>query len=169
MRCTGVATAVLLALLLCFAGRLQGQVGTSTALTTGLVTDENGTPLAGAIVEGMSLETQITRRANTDARGRYTILFPDGGGQYQMTARYLGRQPQQTTLQRYADEDHFTWNPQLAPLAITLAPVTVHPAPRAVRAPDVPTPGSTERALTPWLGGRLPHAYNHLNLPATLA
>src|SRR5712691_7337885 len=168
MRCTGVATAALLALLLGFTGPLQGQVGTSTDLITGLVTDENGTPLAGAIVEAMSLETQITRRTNTDARGRYTILFPDGGGQYQMTARYLGRQPQQTTLQRYADEDRFTWNPQMPPLAITLAPVTVHPAPRAVRAPDLPTPGSTERALGPELVGRLPLEDNDLNLLATL-
>jgi len=155
---------------LCFflPGFLHGQVGTSTDIITGLVTDENGAPLAGVIVEAMSLETQIVRRATSDARGRYTILFPDGGGQYQMTARYLGRQPQQTALQRYADEDRFTWNPQLAPLAITLAPVTVHPPPRAVRAPDVPTPGSTERALTPELVGRLPLEDNDLNLLATL-
>ena len=155
-------------LFLILTGFLHGQVGSTTDILTGTVTDENGTPIAGAIVEALSLETQITRRTNTDARGRYTILFPDGGGQYQMTARYLGRQPQQTTLQRYADEDRFSWNPQLPPLAITLAPVTVHPAPRAVRAPDVPTPGSTDRALSPELVGRLPLEDTDLNLLATL-
>src|SRR2546422_668758 len=85
-----------------------------------------------------------------------------------MTARYLGRQPQQTTLQRYADEDRFLWNPQLPPVAITLAPITVHPPPRPVRAPDVPTPGSTERALTPELVARLPLEDTDLNLLATL-
>ena len=162
------AAAALCFLFLILPGFLHGQVGASTDILTGTVTDENGAPLAGAIVEAQSLETQITRRTNTDGRGRYTILFPDGGGQYQMTARYLGRQPQQTTLQRYADEDRFTWNPQLPPLAITLAPVTVHPPPRAVRAPDVPTPGSTERALSPELVGRLPLEDNDLNLLATL-
>ncbi len=162
------AAAALGFLFLILTGFLHGQVGSTTDILTGTVTDENGTPIAGAIVEALSLETQITRRTTTDARGRYTILFPDGGGQYEMTARYLGRQPQQTTLQRYADEDRFSWNPQLPPLAITLAPVTVHPAPRAVRAPDVPTPGSTERALTPELVGRLPLEDNDLNLLATL-
>ena len=168
MRCIGaVAAAAILALLL-LTGPLQGQVGTSTDIITGLVTDENGAPLAGVIVEATSLETQIVRRATTDPRGRYTILFPDGGGQYQMTARYLGRQPQQTTLQRYADEDRFLWNPQLPPVAITLAPITVHPPPRPVRAPDVPTPGSTERALTPELVARLPLEDTDLNLLATL-
>ena len=169
MRCIGaVTTAATLALILGLTSPLQGQVGTSTDIITGLVTDENGTPLAGAIVEALSLETQIVRRATTDGRGRYTILFPDGGGQYQMTARYLGRQPQQATLERYADEDRFTWNARLAPLAITLAPVTVHPPPRAVRAPDVPTPGSTERALSPELVARLPLEDTDLNLLATL-
>ena len=162
------AAAALCFLFLFLPGFLHGQVGSTTDILTGTITDENGAPLAGAIVEAMSLETQITRRTTTDARGRYTILFPDGGGQYQMTARYLGRQPQQTTLQRYADEDRFSWNPQLPPLAITLAPVTVHPPPRAVRAPDVPTPGSTERALSPELVGRLPLEDNDLNLLATL-
>ena len=88
-------------------GALHGQVGSTTDILTGTVTDETGAPLPGVIIEAMSLETQTVRRATTDARGRYTILFPDGGGQYQMTARYLGRQPQQTTLQRYADEDRF--------------------------------------------------------------
>ena len=101
------AAAALGFLVLLLTGFLHGQVGSTTDILTGTVTDENGTPIAGAIVEALSLETQITRRTNTDARGRYTILFPDGGGQYQMTARYLGRQPQQTTLQRYADEDRF--------------------------------------------------------------
>jgi hypothetical protein len=162
------AAAALCFLVLVLPGFLHGQVGSTTDILTGTVTDENGAPLAGAIVEALSLETQITRRTNTDARGRYTILFPDGGGQYQMTARYLGRQPQQTTLQRYADEDRFTWSPQLPPVAITLAPVTVHPPPRAVRAPDVPTPGSTERAFSPELVGRLPLEDNDLNLLATL-
>lgn len=99
--------AMLLAFLIGFTGALHSQVGASTDILTGVVTDENGAPLAGAIVEALSLETQITRRTNTDARGRCTILFPDGGGQYQLTARYLGRQPQQTTLQRYAVNERF--------------------------------------------------------------
>src|SRR5258708_18407252 len=102
------AAAALCFLVLVLPGFLHGQVGSTTDILTGTVTDENGAALAGAIVEALSLDTQITRRTNTDGRGRYTILFPDGRGQYQMTARYLVRQPQQATLQRHPDVDRLT-------------------------------------------------------------
>src|SRR5438552_17981278 len=86
-------------------GALHGQVGSTTDILTGTVTDETGAPLPAVTIEAMSLETQIVRRAATDARGRYTILFPAGGGQYRKTTRYLARQPQHTTPPRYPDPD----------------------------------------------------------------
>ena len=51
----------------------------STDIITGLVVDEQDQPIEGAQVDATSLETEITRSARTDAEGRYTILFPDGG------------------------------------------------------------------------------------------
>ena len=69
---------------------MNAQVGVTTDIITGVVVDATGNPLANVIVEALSLESQITRNARTDERGRYTILFPDGGGQYQMTARLIG-------------------------------------------------------------------------------
>lgn len=63
---------------------LRAQVGQTTDVITGTVTGEEGHPLAEASVEATSVETQIMRTVRTDARGRYTILFPDGGGQYQI-------------------------------------------------------------------------------------
>src|SRR5438552_2783546 len=50
----------------------------------------------------------------------------------------------------------------------TGSPLPGQPPPRAVRAPDVPTPGSAERALTPELVARLPLEDNDLNALATL-
>src|SRR3712207_6398906 len=72
---------------------LDAQVGGTTDIITGRVTGPEGQPLLGARVEVMSLETDVTRTRTTDQNGRYTILFPDGGGQYRMTVRYIGMQP----------------------------------------------------------------------------
>ena len=59
----------------------SAQVGTTTDVLTGLVRDSTGKPIVGAVVEATSLETQVVRTTKTDPRGRYTLLFPDGGGQ----------------------------------------------------------------------------------------
>src|SRR5947207_78114 len=75
------------------------QIGSSTDIITGLVSGADG-PLQDATVQAFSLETQVTRTARTDARGRFTILFPDGGGQYRMTARAVGMNPRIELIQR---------------------------------------------------------------------
>ncbi len=133
----------------------RAQVGATTDVITGVVSDSTGRPLGEATIEAFSLETQITRRQLTDPRGRYTIVFPDGGGQYRMTARMIGMAPRTTTLSRQADEDRLVWNVALGTSIIQLDAVTVRSR-RQVRAPDLPTPGSTERVLTPDNVARLP-------------
>ena len=50
---------------------MQEWFGTTTDIITGVITSPEGTPIADAIVEAFSLETQITRRTRTDTRGRY--------------------------------------------------------------------------------------------------
>ena len=70
---------------------LAAQVGTTTDVLTGVVKDDRGQPVAEAVIEATSLETQVTRTAKTDLRGRYTLLFPDGGGQYRLTPRHSGK------------------------------------------------------------------------------
>ena len=154
------ACAVLLAVALPSAARAQ--VGATTDIITGVVTDSAGQPLADASVEALSLETQITRRQLTDQRGRYTIVFPDGGGQYTMTARLIGMAPHTATLIRQADEDRLVWNVKLGTSVIELEPVTIRGVRRPVRAPELPTPGSTERVITPDNVARLPIDANDL-------
>ncbi|GIW53090.1 MAG: hypothetical protein KatS3mg081_2445 [Gemmatimonadales bacterium] len=159
----------LLAAALCAAAaRLDAQIGLSTDIITGTVTDESGAPLAGAVVEVFSLETQVTRTVRTDARGRYTVVFPDGGGQYRVRVRYLGKQPQETLLQRFADEDRLVWDVRLTSAPVILEEFTVRAPPRPVRAPDLPTPGSTERLFTTEMLNRLPVDREDLNLLASL-
>jgi hypothetical protein len=141
---------------------LAAQVGATTDIITGVVTDTAGRPVVDASVEALSLETQITRRQMTDGRGRFTIVFPDGGGQYQMTARMIGMAPHTATLTRQADEDRLVWNVKLGTSIIELEAVTVRGVRRPVRAPDLPTPGSTERVITPDNVARLPIDANDL-------
>jgi hypothetical protein len=165
----GLLSSLLAAALVCAAAvRLEAQIGLTTDIVTGTVTDESGAPLAGAVVEVFSLETQVTRTVRTDARGRYTVVFPDGGGQYRVRVRYLGKQPQETLLQRFADEDRLVWNVTLTSAPVMLEEFTVRAPPRPVRAPDLPAPGSTERLFTPELVTRLPIDLEDPNLLASL-
>src|SRR2546430_11194942 len=85
---------LLLALVLSLAAsRAAAQVGTTTDIITGTVIGPDSQPLAGALVEAVSLESQISRHATTDARGRFTIVFPDGGAQDDLTIRFIGMAP----------------------------------------------------------------------------
>ncbi len=144
------------------------QVGATTDIITGTVTGPDSQPLAGAVVQAISLETQISRQRTTDARGRFTIVFPDGGGQYQLIARYIGMAPTRLTIARQADEDRLVADIRLGLAAIPLEPVTVT-ARRNPRDGERPTPGSTERDLSPQLLARLPIDASDLNTIATLA
>jgi hypothetical protein len=142
---------------LCFLApsRAHAQVGLGTDIITGVITDEDGNPIQDATVEAFSLETQVTRRARTDARGRFTILFTDGGGQYRMSVRVLGMTPRVQLVQRDADEDRLTWNVQLRGSAVTLERIDVT-AQRGLRGGEAPTPGSSERAFNPEQLAQLP-------------
>jgi hypothetical protein len=156
---------VLLLLLVVVAGlpgRGIAQVGASTDILTGVVTGEDGQPLPDVTVEAYSLETQVTRRARTDARGRFTILFPDGGGQYRMTARAIGMTPRIEVVQRHADEDRLVWNPRLSGGVVRLDAIDVRAGAAMIRAPDGPTPGSTERGFGEAQLSRLPVDANDL-------
>src|SRR5207244_9383857 len=94
----------------------------------------------------ISIETQVSRQRTTDAHGRFTIVFPDGGGQYQVIARSIGMAAVRVTVAREADEDRLVANIRLGLASVPLEPVTVT-ARRGQRGQDRPTPGSTERDL----------------------
>src|SRR5205809_3291934 len=149
------------------ARRAAAQVGATTDIITGTVTGPDSQPLAGVVVQATSLETQVSRSRTTDARGRFTIVFPDGGGQYQLVARFVGMAPAWVTIARQADEDRLVANIRMGSLAVPLEPVTVT-ARRTARG-ERPAPGSIERNLTPEQLARLPIDASDLNTLATLA
>src|SRR4029077_9778497 len=103
----------------------RAQVGSTTDIITGHITTPDGKPIVGARVDAMSVETGVTRSRTTNEKGQYTILFPDGGGSYRMTIRFLGYAPTTFTLARQADEDRLVADVKLDPAAAQLGPVVV--------------------------------------------
>ncbi len=139
---------------------LQAQVGSSTDIITGIVKTPAGAPVENAQVEALSTETQVTRRQRTNAQGKYTILFPDGGGTYRLTVRFIGFQPTVLTVTRNGDDDRIIRNVTLGQsTAQTLARVEVRGQRRQQdRGPGggPPSPGGAERVVDGGLAARLP-------------
>ncbi len=143
----------------------RAQIGATTDIITGTVRAPNGQPIKDASVEVTSLESGVTRRARTNDKGSYTILFPDGGGEYTITIRAIGLQPMTSELRRIADEDRLVADATMSLTTTTLSAVAVRArqAPRAGQ--DAPTPGSLEQTFTPDQLARLPvDAADLLNL-----
>ena len=136
------------------AARVGAQVGSTTDILTGVVTDPDSKPLAGATVDATAVDGQITRHAQTGSNGRYTILFPDGGGQYRVTVRLIGMAPIAFVVNRQADEDRLVRDVQLSPTSAKLQEVTVTARRRTPR--DGTTPGATGRTLSGDQAERLP-------------
>src|SRR5207249_850397 len=81
---------------------------------------------------------------------------------------YLGLAPARVTVARQADEDRLVANVRMDVVAVSLDAVTVR-ARAPQRGAERPTPGSTERNLTPEAVARLPIDASDLNTLATLA
>src|SRR5439155_1274579 len=108
-----------------------------------------------------------SRRVATDARGRFTLLFPDGGGRYELVVRYIGMAPAQLSVARQGDEDRIVANVQMGLAAITMEAVSVT-ARRSGRAESVGR-GATGQGLSRDEVARLPTDASDLNTVATLA
>ncbi len=163
------ALAAAVALVLIVPAGLRAQVGATTDIITGVVTGPDSAPVPGAQVQVISLESEVARTRTTDARGRFTILFPDGGGQYRLVVRYIGMAPATLAIARQADEDRLVANVQLQPAALTLEAVEVRARPNRGRGAETAGPGGTQRVLTAEQLERLPIDAADLNLVATLA
>ena len=145
------------------------QVGSTTDIITGSVRGADNRPVPHARVEVMSVETGTTRIRTTNDKGQYTLLFPDGGGQYQVTARAIGLQPATVTLNRLADEDRLVADFRLSPTIAALGTVTVSARQTPRSNENQPTPGSTERSLTGEQLMRLPVDASDPNAVAALS
>ena len=144
------------------------QVGVTTDIITGTITDDRGAPLAGATVEVMSLETRVLRSAVTDPRGRYRVLFPDGGGRYQVYVRSLGYIAVRLAGQRRSDDDdRIVVDAKLSSQPVEVEELTVRGGGGLRGA--APAPGNTEAVQTADRLARLPVDAGDFNAIAALA
>ncbi|MCC7131219.1 MAG: carboxypeptidase regulatory-like domain-containing protein [Gemmatimonadales bacterium] len=167
----GSAVSMLVGLLAAGAGSLPVAAAqtSSTDILTGVVTNDQGQPVADATVDAFAIESRITRSGRTNAKGRYTIIFPDGGGQYRLTVRFIGMSPVQRTVVRQADEDRIVTDIRLSSTPVQLQELRVSARQAPLGRDQPPTPGSTERMLPSEQVQRLPIDASDLLLLATLA
>ena len=156
-------------LVLTIPARTFAQVGSTTDILMGKISGPDSQAVAGARIEATSAETGITRTKTTGADGRYTIVFPDGGGTYRLTVRAIGMAPVTRDIQRQGDEDRLITDFNMGRNATQLATVQVRATPRRGDPNQRPEPGDTERNLNPNLINRLPIDAGDLNALAALA
>lgn len=155
MRLLRFALAASFALLFVAPPAARAQVGSSTDILTGQITGPDGKPLQGVKVEATSIETGVSRNRTTNGEGRFTILFPDGGGSYRMTAKYLGMAQVTGTLARQADEDRLIWSVRMSTVPQQLQAVVVR-GNNPSAGNERPGPGSVERVMSGEQLNRLP-------------
>ena len=156
---------------LCAAPPAMAQIGTTTDIITGRVLGPDGKPMDNVTVAARSAETGITRTKRTGADGRYTILFPDGGGQYRIEFRAIGLQPVTRNVARQGDEDRLVTDIQFGTtLPAQLSTVAVRARQTGPRdRPQAPTPGESGRNLSADQLARLPVDQSDLAAVAALA
>ena len=160
-----------LLLVLLFPWRAHAQLGATTDIITGTIIGPDSVPIAGVQVLVTSIETGITRTKTTNDRGEYTLLFPDGGGQYRIVTRFIGMASQELVLARVADEDRLIADFALSAAPTRLSTVTTQATPQRPRTGENerPTPGSTGRTLSGEQLVRLPIDPSDPNAVALLA
>lgn len=122
---------------------------------TGTVKGPGGAAIVGARVEVVSIESEITRSGVTDGKGRYLILFSDGGGRYILRITYLGMSDVIKTISRSGDEELLLNNISMATGAIQLGALT-GTATRAVNEQQAGRTGEQTQTLTQDQLNRLP-------------
>src|SRR6266513_580288 len=137
-----VLSALILALFI--PSKTRAQVGSSTDIIMGQVLGPEGQPVAGARIEVTSIESQIKRTKVTGADGRYTILFPDGGGSYTLLATAIGYAPLRTNVVRQSDEDRLVADLKMGRTATVLSAVQVRASARTRQPGERPEAGTTE-------------------------
>ena len=120
-----VACIAACAAMVLWTGAAHAQVGSTTDLIIGRVVGPDTLPLKRARVTVTSVESGISRNTSTNDEGRFTVVFPDGGGQYVVTAQYLGMFPERTMVRRTADEDRLVVDFRLAASPVVLQAIRV--------------------------------------------
>jgi hypothetical protein len=148
----------------------RAQIGSTTDIITGRVLGPDGKPIENVTVAVTSAESGITRTKRTDSGGRYTILFPDGGGQYRVEFRAIGFAPVSRNVARQGDEDRLITDIQLGTeVAAKLSTVNVTARNRGRVRGVPPSPGENGRTMGADQLARLPVDMSDISAIAAMA
>jgi hypothetical protein len=156
----------LVVMLLAAATTLGAQAGSGTDILTGSVRGPAGEPVAGVSIRFTSVETGVMRATISNQQGRFTMVFPGGGGRYEVEAMFLGMSSLRRTIARLGDEEVLIVNLQMdvAPIALEGVDVTARRTPGTAQR----EPGNQERSLSGEALNRLPVDATDLNSLASL-
>jgi hypothetical protein len=104
----------------------------------------------GARVTVTSLNGQVSRQAQTDKNGRFTVTFPNGEGDYIVAFAALGYAVKRFEVKRTADEEILVADAKLTRAAVNLDAMKVTAAREKVSRNDAqPDISGTERPVAP--------------------
>jgi hypothetical protein len=99
----------------------------------GKVTGSDSLPIAGAQVSVVALASRVSRLARTDRNGVFTVLFPEGEGDYVVMVAAVGYSARTFQIKRLGDEDVINADVRLqkpsAPTRLDPVRVTGRPPP----------------------------------------
>jgi Carboxypeptidase regulatory-like domain len=114
----------------------------------GLITGPDSIPIAGARVTATSLSGNVNRNGRTDTKGRFTITFPGGDGDYFITVTALGFAPKRFEVKRTADQEVLLADSRLSRAVTQLDEVrVVGDRPRTNRDDRTPDISGSERSI----------------------
>ncbi|MCZ6754094.1 MAG: TonB-dependent receptor [Gemmatimonadetes bacterium] len=111
-------------------GTLSAQ-GVTTGAASGVITDQDGNPLAGATVEFTHVPTGFRTTAVTNVRGIFTVQGLEPGGPYTVRIRQIGYRPVTQERIFIALGQTFRLNTGLQVTAVELEDITVVADPMA--------------------------------------
>ena len=115
--------ALLTSLLLC--GATASVSAQESDIIRGRVTGPDSAALEGVNVTVTSISGNVSRTARTDSKGRFTVTFPGGDGDYMITFASLGYAAKRFEVKRSADEDVLIADTRLARVGTVLDAVQV--------------------------------------------
>ena len=116
----------------------------------GRVIGPDSTPVEGARVTVTSLNGQVSRQAQTDKNGRFTVTFPNGEGDYIVAFAALGYAVKRFEVKRTADEEILIADAKLTRAAVNLDAMKVTAAREKVSRNEAqPDISGTERPVSP--------------------
>lgn len=121
--------------------------GQDADVIRGQVTGPDSAGIEGVSVTATSISGNVSRTARTDDRGRFTVIFPGGDGDYIVAFAKIGYAARRFEVKRSADEEILIADARLTPITVLDAVDVTAQRDRVPRNAVTPDVGGTEQSL----------------------